>query len=69
MGEQIADVRVQTAGVGVQTTSVGVQSNSVGVNSTSVAGLSNARLQNPIVMAISKEKLSKFDGDGTTNPI
>ena len=53
----------------MQTSSTGVQSHGVGVNSTSVAGTNNTRAQNPRVMAGPKEKLPKFDGDGTADPI
>lgn len=69
VGDQSADVGVQTASVGDQSAGVGVQTVGVGVQSTSVAGPSNACLQKSIMMARLKEKLPKFNGDGTTDLI
>ncbi len=69
VGVQIVGVGDQSANVGVQTVGVGVQTAGVGVKSASVAGPSNACLQKPIVIAGQKEKLPKFNGDGTADPI
>ncbi len=57
VGVQTADVGVQTAGAGVQTAGAGVQTFGVTVQTSSV------------VMVGPKEKLLKFEGDGTTDPI
>ena len=38
-------------------------------NSAGVAALNNARTQHQVIMAGPKEKLPKFDGDGTANLI
>ena len=67
---QSAGVGVQSVGVGVQSVDVGVQSAGVEVqNSANVAVLNNAFTQNQVIMVGPKEKLPKFDGDGTADPI
>ena len=55
-------IAVEIAGVGEQTAGVGV-------NNATIAGSSNAGFQNPVVMVGPKEKLPKFDDDGTADPI
>ena len=67
--KEIAGVVEHTTGVGEQIASAEVQTAGAGVNNASVAGTNNACAQNPGVMAGPKEKLPKFEGDGTADPI
>lgn len=61
---------LNSAGVGVQSPGVVLQSVGLGVqNNASVVGPNSVCAQNQVVMAGPKEKLPKFDGDGTADRI